>query len=167
MVAFSSLAGDKPDVSDKATEPSCYKRDSSNTTPLISCVRLSLPTVRPSYEDPSTVVAMLLSFALLFSSCYTTLAALTRPPVVLTPASYNGLPTSSPPRSLTPSDADVHVELRALLRQPSVTLSTYYTTRPSPPVEARAETTLAPQIIGYTSTQGICKCASAFMSLLT
>ncbi|KAF2687782.1 hypothetical protein K458DRAFT_485000 [Lentithecium fluviatile CBS 122367] len=52
------------------------------------------------------------------------------------------------------SNADHPIELRALPSQPPTTLETKYIT-PVVPEIARAETTIAPKIIGYTSTQGV------------
>jgi hypothetical protein len=102
---------------------------------------------------------MFFSLVLLVGLCGTALPmidALTRAPFIPTPASQNVLPTPSLSTSLTPSDPNIHIELRALPKQPSTTLSTHYTTTPSAHLLAREETTISAEIIGYTSTQGVC-----------
>jgi hypothetical protein len=107
------------------------------------------------YQMFSPAMTVFLIFVLVCGLCCSSMAALTRP-ASSTPtlSSEHALATST---LLSTSDSDNRVKLRAYPKQPSTTLSTLFTTTLSAPFLARAETTIAPEIIGYTSTQGVCK----------
>jgi hypothetical protein len=113
-----------------------------------------------NYQMFSSAMTMFLNFVLVCGSCCSTMAALTRPASSIPRLSgEHALATFTSP---SVPDYENHVELRAYPKQPSTTLATFFTTTLSAPLLARAETTIAPEIIGYTSTQGVCKSLISF-----